>query len=210
MSSSPLPKCHSPTQPFHGRIFGRRNGFSHFLNRFPRVGISLGSVSLVGLILYMTFLSPHGPLLLGSSKRSIPTNHTSLPTFDKAPSSSSDVLSLDQIRDIVAPTRGFFSRDYSLYLGWNNVSTRDNLIRADLMIPKQMQYILDAALLQANLLNRTLVIPSFVYARACEYHMYVFILFRSPCGFISTRYREQRSLRKLRSNGQSRRRRGVG
>ena len=35
-----------------------------------------------------------------------------------------------------------------------------------------MQYILDAALLQANLLNRTLVIPSFVYARACEYHMY--------------------------------------
>jgi hypothetical protein len=39
-----------------------------------------------------------------------------------------------------------------------------------------MQYILDAALLQARLLNRTLVIPSFVYARACEYHMYV--LFR--------------------------------
>ena len=38
-----------------------------------------------------------------------------------------------------------------------------------------MQYILDAALLQANLLNRTLVIPSFVYARACEYHMYVFL-----------------------------------
>ncbi len=37
-----------------------------------------------------------------------------------------------------------------------------------------MQYILDAALLQANLLNRTLVIPSFVYARACEYHTYVF------------------------------------
>ena len=40
-----------------------------------------------------------------------------------------------------------------------------------------MQYILEAALLQANLLNRTLVIPSFVYARACEYHMYVFVLF---------------------------------
>jgi hypothetical protein len=38
-----------------------------------------------------------------------------------------------------------------------------------------MQYILDAALLQAKLLNRTLVIPSFVYARACEYHMYVFL-----------------------------------
>jgi hypothetical protein len=47
------------------------------------------------------------------------------------------------------------------------------------MIPKKMQYILDAALLQANLLNRTLVIPSFVYARACEYHMYVFFCFTS-------------------------------
>ena len=36
-----------------------------------------------------------------------------------------------------------------------------------------MRYIIDAALLQAGLLNRTLVIPSFVYARACEYELYV-------------------------------------
>ena len=36
-----------------------------------------------------------------------------------------------------------------------------------------MRFIIDAALLQAGLLNRTLVIPSFVYARACEYNMYV-------------------------------------
>ena len=34
----------------------------------------------------------------------------------------SDVLTLEQIRDIVTPTRGFFSRDFSLKLGWNNVS----------------------------------------------------------------------------------------
>ncbi len=44
-----------------------------------------------------------------------------------------------------------------------------------------MQYILDAALLHASLLNRTLIIPSFVYARACEYHMYVFFCF-TPAG----------------------------
>ena len=50
-----------------------------------------------------------------------------------------------------------------------------------------MQYILDAALLQANLLNRTLVIPSFVYARACEYNMYVFCFVHTSCGFITTR-----------------------
>ncbi|KAI0003694.1 hypothetical protein BJV74DRAFT_876058 [Russula compacta] len=68
----------------------------------------------------------------------------------------SDVLTLEQIRDIVAPTRGFFSRDYSLGLGWNN-----------------MRYIIDAAVLQAELLNRTLVLPSFVYARACEYNLTV-------------------------------------
>jgi len=36
-----------------------------------------------------------------------------------------------------------------------------------------MRYIIDSALLQAGLLNRTLVIPSFIYARTCEYELYV-------------------------------------
>lgn len=36
-----------------------------------------------------------------------------------------------------------------------------------------MRYILDASVLQAQLLNRTLVIPSFVYARACQYNITV-------------------------------------
>ena len=48
-----------------------------------------------------------------------------------------------------------------------------------------MQYILEASLHQASLLNRTLIIPTYVYARACEYHMYVFfVLFHTSCGFI--------------------------
>src|SRR5713101_6834028 len=111
MSSCPLPQWHSPTQPFHGRIPYRRNGFSHSFNSIPGIGISLGSFLLVGLIFYMTILSPHGPLLLSSSKWSIPINHdSSSPTSDEAPSSPSDVISLEQIRDIVATTRGFFSR----------------------------------------------------------------------------------------------------
>lgn len=42
-----------------------------------------------------------------------------------------------------------------------------------------MRYILDAAVLQAELLNRTLVIPSFVYARACQYNLYVVSRLRS-------------------------------
>ena len=34
-----------------------------------------------------------------------------------------------------------------------------------------MQLNIDAAVLQASLLNRTLILPSFVYARACDYDM---------------------------------------
>jgi len=121
MSSSPLPQWLLPTKSSHGRISFRPNGFRVFrsFNNIPGIGISIASFLLVGLILYMTFLSPHGPLLLSSSKWSTPTNHVSSP---------SDGLSLEQIKGIVAPTRGFFSRDYSLYLGWNNVSMRGNLI----------------------------------------------------------------------------------
>lgn len=34
-----------------------------------------------------------------------------------------------------------------------------------------MRYIIEAGVVQAELLNRTLVIPSFVYARGCEFDM---------------------------------------
>lgn len=36
--------------------------------------------------------------------------------------SDSDNLSLNQLRDIVARSKGYWARDYSLNLGWNNVS----------------------------------------------------------------------------------------
>lgn len=62
--------------------------------------------------------------------------------------------SLDELREMVSKTKGYFGRDYSLGLGWNN-----------------MRYIIEAALEQADLLNRTLVLPSFVYARACEWEI---------------------------------------
>ena len=119
------------------------------------MGIFFGTFFLVGLIFYTAFLSPHAPLLLSSSEsyelfqldtsstqhlnsnKSTPTNHaSSSPTVWGNTSSLSDVLSIEQIRDIAATTRGFFTRDYSLNLGWNNVSIRGNLIRAELTIPK--------------------------------------------------------------------------
>ncbi|VDB91195.1 unnamed protein product [Peniophora sp. CBMAI 1063] len=65
-------------------------------------------------------------------------------------------LELDELHDMVSRTKGFFVRDWSLHLGWNN-----------------MRYIIEAAFIQAKLLNRTLVLPSFVYARACEYDIEV-------------------------------------
>ncbi|KAF9220730.1 hypothetical protein BS17DRAFT_713623 [Gyrodon lividus] len=55
------------------------------------------------------------------------------------------------LTDLVATTDGFYARDYSLWLGWNN-----------------MRYIIETALLHGRVLNRTTIIPSFVYARACD------------------------------------------
>lgn len=66
-----------------------------------------------------------------------------------------DNWSLDELREMVSRTKGYYARDYSLNLGWNN-----------------MRFIIETALLHAHLLNRTLVLPSFVYARACEFEIY--------------------------------------
>ncbi|KAG1803473.1 uncharacterized protein BJ212DRAFT_1486964 [Suillus subaureus] len=62
---------------------------------------------------------------------------------------------LDALRHIVSQTKGFYARDYSLWLGWNN-----------------MRYIIEAAVLHGRILNRTTIIPSYVYARACEFDKY--------------------------------------
>ena len=147
MSPSSLPQWHSFTKSSHGRKSCRHNSFFHSFNSIPGMGVFFGFFSLVALIFYTALLSPHGPLLLSSSEsyglfqlgsnKSTPTNHTpSSHASDEAPPSLSDVLSLDQVRDIVATTRGFFARDYALHLGWNNVSIRGNLIQAELTIPK--------------------------------------------------------------------------
>ncbi|TDL17253.1 hypothetical protein BD410DRAFT_843798 [Rickenella mellea] len=61
-------------------------------------------------------------------------------------------LRLEKLQDMVRQTKGYYTRDYSKALGWNN-----------------MRYILEASLLHARLLNRTLIIPSYVYARACDF-----------------------------------------
>jgi hypothetical protein len=134
MTSSPLPQWHTLTKLSHDHISCRRNVFVRSFNSIPGFGIFFGAFLLVCLVLYMTLVSPPGLLLLHSpdwhglgtnstGHVSTPTNHDpSLPASDGAPSSPSVILSLEQIRDIVAPTRGFLARDYSLHIGWNNVS----------------------------------------------------------------------------------------
>ncbi|QRW05104.1 O-FucT domain protein [Ceratobasidium sp. AG-Ba] len=66
-----------------------------------------------------------------------------------------DRWALSDLKEIVSRTKGYYARDYSLNLGWNN-----------------MRFIIETGLLHAHLLNRTLVIPSFVYARACEFEVH--------------------------------------
>ncbi|KAH7104769.1 hypothetical protein BKA62DRAFT_693344 [Auriculariales sp. MPI-PUGE-AT-0066] len=58
--------------------------------------------------------------------------------------------SIPELLRITSQTRGFYARDFPLYIGWNNI-----------------KYIIESAILQAELLNRTAVLPSFVYARGC-------------------------------------------
>ena len=114
-----------------------------FLRSNRSLKIRLLSTALTGLIVYLAFHPPHDPLrrlpswqspphydldsleLTGSSLLPTPTPKSTIlddPSPPLLSSPESDVLSPEQIRDIVAPTRGFFSRDYSLGLGWNNVS----------------------------------------------------------------------------------------
>ena len=106
-------------------------------------GLFVGAVIFSGLIFYTMFLSPQGSLwhrpqdwhglaqdesLVLDLENAPPLTTLPTPTTEKtsppSPSSSPtfDVLTVEQIRDLVAPTRGFFARDYSLGLGWNNVS----------------------------------------------------------------------------------------
>jgi hypothetical protein len=81
-------------------------------------------------------------------------------------------MTLEQIGEMVSKTKGFFARDFSLGLGWNNVSGPVSCNISILFIMcVQVRFILEAALLHATMLNRTLVIPSFIYTRSCEFDM---------------------------------------
>ena len=118
-------------QPTHDRAF---RPWKILLRSSPiRLGAFFGALIFASLVVYTTFLSPQGPLgwyrpsdWHGFSQHRTPVSDpsptTTTETPDPSPPPIPDVLTVEQIRDIVAPTRGFFTRDYSLGLGWNNVS----------------------------------------------------------------------------------------
>ena len=146
MVSELLPLWHSPSSPSHrDHPFRLCRAFLCFRNGVLGTAI-FSAVSLVGLMCYLTLLNPTGHLLfrppawndtsqhpnpvytstsLSSSASPSHTPSLATPSF-RPPSLTADQLTLEQIRDIVTPTRGFYSRDYSVHLGWNNVGVRSS------------------------------------------------------------------------------------
>jgi hypothetical protein len=143
MSYDLLP--HPSSQPSQGRTFRRCRAFFR-INGILGIGVFLGAFVFASLVLYVTIISPnrsffrgppriHPELVDPGSRLSFPSPSLSLttssildnappasPTTTSSPPPEAEALTLEQIRDIVGRTRGFFSRDYSLGLGWNNVS----------------------------------------------------------------------------------------
>jgi hypothetical protein len=141
-----LPRWRSLSPPLRNRAFRRCDAFICPRNCVPRTVMfsALTALTFVGLICYMTaydlvsvFTSNTNPVSVFTSNKNPVSVITSTQHAFPSPVSSTEIpprlppfwqaaegLPLEQIRDIVAPTRGFFSRDYSLYLGWNNVSIR--------------------------------------------------------------------------------------
>lgn len=110
---------------------------------------------------------------------STPSNHAypeTIPSQNTAHSDQSasgsllvsDDLDIETLRSMVTGTRGYYARDYSMGLGWNNVSHSVSP-RFFILIHFQMRYIIETAVYHGSLLNRTVIIPSYIYARSCEF-----------------------------------------
>ncbi|KIJ45168.1 hypothetical protein M422DRAFT_207427 [Sphaerobolus stellatus SS14] len=106
-------------------------------------------VLTIGSVLFLFFHSPPSPppFLWPNSHR---------PRESETWSIDSARLSILELRALVAGSNGYYVRDWSVGLGWNN-----------------LRYIIEASLLHAKLLNRVLVLPSYVYARSCEFDIVV-------------------------------------
>ncbi|KAF8343061.1 uncharacterized protein EI90DRAFT_3031227 [Cantharellus anzutake] len=74
------------------------------------------------------------------------------PGFGNAIFPYEDAWTLLRIKTMVSRTKGYLAHDYPLPLGWNDI-----------------RYIIESGMLAGLVLNRTLIIPSFLYARSCVF-----------------------------------------
>ncbi|KAG8216527.1 hypothetical protein J3R82DRAFT_6643 [Butyriboletus roseoflavus] len=132
---------------------GNKTSVSSLVGLAILFGVLVGfGLSTVGYGVKFQFLSQSLPGLTTLSEEVVWLNETfQNPTEG---SLSAEELELKHLTHLVAKTNGFYARDYSLWLGWNN-----------------MRYIIETAVLHGRILNRTTIIPSFVYARACEFDL---------------------------------------
>lgn len=115
--------------------------------------------AFIGVLIVFSVLASLARKMLSTTSHPLPFVHTTLNDSQSLSNVTSEQggslevdPELDALRHIVSQTKGFYARDYSLWLGWNN-----------------MRYIIEAAVLHGRILNRTTIIPSYVYARACEF-----------------------------------------
>lgn len=146
----------APHKRLQNLYHSRRFNLKAFIPRSRASVLYTISASFAGLFLYFIFFSSTGFGLLHTADAGewAIFDNKSHPISDLPLLASEGLLelSIDELRERVSKTNGYFARDWSLSLGWNN-----------------MRYIIEGGLSQARLLNRTLVLPSFVYARACEF-----------------------------------------
>ncbi|KAI0036562.1 hypothetical protein K488DRAFT_82003 [Vararia minispora EC-137] len=137
-----------------------RGPYYEFLGSAPRrsvrfwVVVGLIAVALVGLFTFSSSLSPGGFKVTAFDSRCSFESHYFSSHTSEFIAASEDVWTWERVVEMVASKKGFYVRDFPLQLGWNNV-----------------RFIIEAALLHASLLGRTLVIPSFVYARSCVFDL---------------------------------------
>ena len=143
MASELLPQWRSAVPPSHRYVLRRCGPFLRTRNGVLKTVI-FSAFTLIGLICYVAFTSQGSRLIRSSDWHGFPRARPNYPQrvhvdpsvspsathAYPSPTSSPEPPSpplataeptLEHIRDIVASTRGFFSRDYSLHLGWNNV-----------------------------------------------------------------------------------------
>jgi hypothetical protein len=119
---------------------GNERGYLPLTNTHPHksrwsAGLSLCALALAllaGFVIGFSFSSfnrlPEYGLLLPPDTSSNKTSTEGALAIDKlpvsTPNNNTESVSLEALRDMIAHTKGYWARDYSLHLGWNNVSYR--------------------------------------------------------------------------------------